>query len=245
MQHKNHQVSAILNIIRQRICLAPTNGTFVLKETDLAAEFGLSRTPIRQVLQHLAHSNFVETQPGIGTVAVQLNEADRATHVKVYASIALAAATCAQGRTLPTDAAVNLISVANWAKMSKTLGENEFVHLMAQVIDHMLTIIDDPMLSNAYQDAHWRMLRWRVLQLRQDPEVVWEGFHHNIAAATDAANAGNAAKMLRIASGLRKDSAASTLGRETIDKVLRYQTPPKVKERFRQGGAGLRTAQAR
>ncbi len=40
----------------------------VLREADLAGEFGISRTPIRSVLQRLAHDCLIESRDGVGTI---------------------------------------------------------------------------------------------------------------------------------------------------------------------------------
>ena len=61
-------VSQIFQTIRQSICtLEMPHGT-VLRETELAQEFGVSRTPVRQALHQLAAFGLVETRNGVGTI---------------------------------------------------------------------------------------------------------------------------------------------------------------------------------
>jgi DNA-binding GntR family transcriptional regulator len=45
----------------------------LLRENDLAAEFGVSRTPIREVLQRLALEGLVESKNGVGTIVTALD----------------------------------------------------------------------------------------------------------------------------------------------------------------------------
>jgi DNA-binding GntR family transcriptional regulator len=61
--------------IRDRICLLTYPPGTVLREADFANEFGVSRTPVRQVLQRLQFEGLVEAKNGVGTIVtgVQLS----------------------------------------------------------------------------------------------------------------------------------------------------------------------------
>lgn len=62
-----NQASDIHRTLRDRICLLRyPPGTFLV-ETELATEFNVSRTPIRQALQRLEYEGLVETRNGVGT----------------------------------------------------------------------------------------------------------------------------------------------------------------------------------
>lgn len=64
-------VSEIYAALRERICLLDYEPGERLREEPLADEFGVSRTPIRQVLARLEHERLVESSPGSGaTVAI-------------------------------------------------------------------------------------------------------------------------------------------------------------------------------
>ena len=54
--------------VRERICLLRYPPGTLLRETELAKEFSVSRTPIREVLQRLEVEDFVETKNGVGTI---------------------------------------------------------------------------------------------------------------------------------------------------------------------------------
>lgn len=58
----------IYEIVRDRICLREYDEGYVIHETNLAVEFSVSRTPIRQVLQRLVFEQLVETRNGVGTI---------------------------------------------------------------------------------------------------------------------------------------------------------------------------------
>ncbi|EWY36702.1 hypothetical protein N825_25615 [Skermanella stibiiresistens SB22] len=59
--------------IRDRICLLRYPPGHTLGETELAREFGISRTPIRRVLQRLEHEGLVESRQGIGTIVTLID----------------------------------------------------------------------------------------------------------------------------------------------------------------------------
>ena len=58
----------IFETIRDRICLLEYLPGEKIRETDLAKEFGVSRTPIRAVIQKLSHWGMVESRDGVGTI---------------------------------------------------------------------------------------------------------------------------------------------------------------------------------
>jgi len=62
------RTNSILEILRNRICLLDYPPGTVLREADLAAEFSVSRTPIRSVLQQLSHGGLIESRDGVGTI---------------------------------------------------------------------------------------------------------------------------------------------------------------------------------
>lgn len=67
-----------LEIQRQllaRICLSVYRPGDQLKETELAREFGVSRTPVRDALSRIDHLGLIESRNGVGTVVVELSPA--------------------------------------------------------------------------------------------------------------------------------------------------------------------------
>jgi DNA-binding GntR family transcriptional regulator len=70
---KRVEVDAIYAALRDRICLLEYPPGTVLREAELAAEFDISRTPIRTVLQRLAFGGLVESYDGVGTIVTSLS----------------------------------------------------------------------------------------------------------------------------------------------------------------------------
>jgi len=62
--------------VRDRICLLEYPPGSLLREAELAAEFGVSRTPVRETLQRLALEGLVESRNGVGTLVRPLDFAE-------------------------------------------------------------------------------------------------------------------------------------------------------------------------
>ena len=69
----NDRFARIYTELRNRICTNRYPPGTVLNESELADEFGLSRTPIRSVLQKLNHDGLLETRNGVGTFVSEVN----------------------------------------------------------------------------------------------------------------------------------------------------------------------------
>lgn len=71
--HAAGGVDHIQRVVLQRIRLLEYPPGSRLYEAKLAAEFGVSRTPIRETLNRLHYLGLVQTRNGVGTVVVQLS----------------------------------------------------------------------------------------------------------------------------------------------------------------------------
>lgn len=71
-----HSATSIFETLRDRIVLLDYHPGAVLRETELAAEFGVSRTPIRAVLQRLEHGRLVMVRDGVGTIVTDPDVAE-------------------------------------------------------------------------------------------------------------------------------------------------------------------------
>lgn len=67
-------VGSIQKLLIDRICMLHYMPGDQLKESDLAAEFGVSRTPIRDALNRISHLGMIESRNGVGTVVVELGK---------------------------------------------------------------------------------------------------------------------------------------------------------------------------
>ncbi|WP_350336080.1 GntR family transcriptional regulator [Coralliovum pocilloporae] len=67
-------VDAIQKEIVRRICFLDYAPGCQLKEAELAREFGVSRTPVRDAISRIKHLGLVDTRNGVGTVVVRLTK---------------------------------------------------------------------------------------------------------------------------------------------------------------------------
>jgi len=67
-------VEAIQAEIVRRICFLNYPPGCQLRESDLAEEFGVSRTPVRDAISRIKHLGLIETRNGVGTVVVALSD---------------------------------------------------------------------------------------------------------------------------------------------------------------------------
>lgn len=67
------RLDKIYEELRNRICVLIYKPGTVLREHDLAQSFGVSRTPIRQVLQRLQFEGLVAAKKGVGTIVTGFN----------------------------------------------------------------------------------------------------------------------------------------------------------------------------
>lgn len=65
-------VEDIQRLILKRICFLEYTPGDRLKEAELAEEFGVSRTPVRDAISRINHLGLVETINGVGNVVVEL-----------------------------------------------------------------------------------------------------------------------------------------------------------------------------
>ena len=72
-RNANGQSYDIHKAIRDRISLLQYPPGMVLSENALAREFGVSRTPIRSVLQRLEFEGLIETKRGIGSIVTTVD----------------------------------------------------------------------------------------------------------------------------------------------------------------------------
>ena len=79
---QTERFNRIYKAIRERISLLEYAPGAILNEGLLAQEFGVSRTPVRSVLQRLNYEGLVTTRNGIGTI---VTEVDVKTFKDIYA----------------------------------------------------------------------------------------------------------------------------------------------------------------
>lgn len=189
----------ILDVLRERICLVPPGTQVVLKEKSIGDEFGLSRTPIRQVLQTLSYEGMLEVKAGLGSITTLLRPEDRAMHMDVFRQLALCAANLLGETGVSDTAKGEFFALHGFTCNVQEPTPELFLRFNGRLVRALAATIDDPILSDAFQAAQWRVVRWRTYDMTQDLLQNWEIFATNIARAVGIAQNGRACDLMHIA----------------------------------------------
>jgi DNA-binding GntR family transcriptional regulator len=169
-----------------------------LEETALAAKFGVSRTPIREALLHLAATGLVDIRPRRGAI---VSAPDPRRLVEMFETMAELEAACgrlasrrytAEDEAAMTSAHVACEQAAQSGNSETYYFENATFHAAVYRASHNAFLIDQCL------GLHRRLSPYRRMQLRARNRIVQSLTEH--AAAVQAILAGDgdlAAKVLR------------------------------------------------
>ncbi len=172
-----------LAMLRKRICLADPTAPLPLHEGALAEEFGMSRTPIRQVLQRLAYERLVEIRSGVGTVAPPMDPAHRARDLRTHQGILRAILVHP-----PTELSLSQHAdvVALGALFADAAEVDPPLHFegRSRLLAGLSGVIADPILKDAFLAAHWRVIRWHMRDAATAPEKALAAMQTLVARVT-------------------------------------------------------------
>lgn len=147
---KKSSAETIQAELLQRICFLEYLPGDQLKEAELAAEFGVSRTPVRDAINRISHLGLVETRNGVGSVVVALS-AEKLRHVyemrlELAALIGTASPRAITARDLAT--AYNLLDEAT--ALSDRFHPRQYVEL-----NHRLHQLIAGLIGNSVLRSFW------------------------------------------------------------------------------------------
>ena len=179
---------SMIHPLRQRICLSDPSEEWLLHEGRLGQEFGVSRTPVRQVLQRLAFEGLVETRSGIGTVVTALDPALRDRDLDLLRGVLR----LAQGHVpsgISLQMRVELAGLGVLAQVAKEEGETGAALFQARagLLSAVNQLIPDQILAQCHEAMHWRVVRRRMDSAKRDLGGAVRDFvslHACISAAT-------------------------------------------------------------
>lgn len=157
-----------LESIRRTICMAPPGEELLLHETALTEQYGMSRTPIRQILQRLAYERLVETKSGVGTAVVSLREEHRGRDLLVHRGIMQAVLPLGIAR-LTIAQHSDILALAGIASMIEDGDRDLQFDLRHRLHDMLSSLIPDPILLDTFSASYWRIVRWHMHDLTVDP----------------------------------------------------------------------------
>ncbi|MBT0959377.1 GntR family transcriptional regulator [Alphaproteobacteria bacterium KMM 3653] len=186
-------------ILRRRICFSKGTENEKLHEGTLAVEFGVSRTPIRQVLQRLAYERLIEVRSGVGSVMVPLSEDRREQEHKVACAMLNAAAECAQEEAISASLRLEVHSLGAAASVLREGEEELFFETRAKLLEVLAKLIPDEILRDGFRSSYWRLIRWKMRAMGTSQELVeMQRLAQMLSAATDAAETGGVPDLLKV-----------------------------------------------
>jgi DNA-binding GntR family transcriptional regulator len=149
-----------------------------LVEMDIATRLGVSRAPVREALQLLAHTSLVVTAPYRGTTVRPLTRTDveevyslRTIHETFALRRAMAldpAATAAELRVV-SDGMAHIAASGDWASLA--VEDARFHETLIRHAQHGL-------LLQAWRDIHLRVRQIMALRNRQNVDSMEVFYHH-------------------------------------------------------------------
>ena len=156
----------IADAIRKRICLHPQDGPYLLLEGELADEFGISRTPVRQALQRLAYEGLIEVRTGVGSVANPMDPAQRGMHLAVHGELLRLVARLPDA-PVPQEVARRLGMIST-SDMSHLPTDPDSVYAVFTELNALLSqLIPDPVIADAHLvQAAGGSVRWLLSDMQ-------------------------------------------------------------------------------
>ena len=179
----HRDLSRIEGALRLKVLLHEGPDDLYIHEGKIGEEFGISRTPVRQVLQVLSAEGLLQTQPGKGSYAVVLDKANQRRDLMVHADVvAICAKHCVH--PVPMDRRFGLMALsASTEEMRKDVNSVQmFARHMLDIHQALHPLVDDPVLWNCHNASYFRLARWRVDAFKSAPEKMWE----RVSAVTSA-----------------------------------------------------------
>ncbi|MDF1856330.1 GntR family transcriptional regulator [Pseudooceanicola sp.] len=152
-------------VMRERICLLDWPPGSRLSEAEIAADYGMSRTPIRRVLARLEDEGLVQSQHGIGTLVTDPGEEELAQTYALRSELAELVGRMAPVQ--PTDAHLARLSniMAEAEALTRRPEPREFVRLNMAFFDFGLTLTDNLVLREVSETLYYRTARVWLRQI--------------------------------------------------------------------------------
>ena len=181
--------------------MAQSDDERVLHEGALADEFGLSRTPIRQVLQRLAYERLVQVQSGVGTIVTPLGVEHRERDLDVARALLVAAGTCAEGATIPIQVKLDIAGLAGLLRSGAECSGETMFDLRSRFLEILSSLVADRILDDCVRASQWRLIRWRLRDFADNPAVEIARFSTLLRHASQACETDSAQEILTRVAG--------------------------------------------
>ena len=182
----------IADAIRNRICLQPPHEHTILLEGALAAEFGVSRTPVRQALQRLAYEGLIEVRTGVGSISNPLDPGARRMHFLVHCGL-LRLVAALPDAPVPQDVRGRLAAIEQHTQPGQPLYESVAFDLFSELNSILSRLIPDPVIADAHLVSGWRVVRWFLAEMQYEAGKPGETLARLCLGAQEEVDQGRAA----------------------------------------------------
>lgn len=159
----------IYQTLRNRICTNRIPPDSLLREEELAAEFSVSRSPIRKVLAKLEHEGLVEVRHGVGTYVTQIDEDALVEIYKARMSIAAVTGPYFVNPLTPEHAAMIEAYRARFLALSPG-DANDFADVNLSFYRDVTGLIANTCLREVHRNLFYGTSRMWLIRL---PELDW------------------------------------------------------------------------
>lgn len=190
----------IKNALRRRIIMHVGGDTLTLHEGKIASQFGVSRTPVRQVLQSLAAEALVEVRSGVGSIATPLHPERRERDVEALAAFLRGCSPIATDTALEKVRVemIGLQSVLNASKLSKL--DETYFDSAERLLACLTTLVNDRVLEDALVACFWRYIRRRIAENGADADKMIKEMTSVVNDAIYGADSGDVANVFKMVS---------------------------------------------
>lgn len=146
--------------LKEKIVTLALPPASLLNESDLMAELGLGRTPIREALRQLAFENLVVILPRRGTIVADVNVSDLQKIFEIRLDLEVCAARLAAQRATPTQiGAMDLL----FQEATQIIEEGDHIKLIQ--LDHQAHSLIAQASQNEFLEVMLERLYTHVLRL--------------------------------------------------------------------------------
>lgn len=165
--------SVVYEEVRNRICMLRYPPGHLIHENRLAQEFGVSRTPVRQVLQKLEIEGFVETRSGVGTIVTGVDVAASRDVYALRLKLAELIGDLAPNPPTPAHAQAMQALLDRAQRLKETRDSEEFWQINHDRQGLISSLIGNAALRELYDSYYYRTARvwYEVLAQAWDDQI--------------------------------------------------------------------------
>ncbi len=149
-------VKSIQEEIIRRICFLDYPPGCQLKEATLAAEFGVSRTPVRDAISRIKHLGLVETRNGVGTVVITLTREQIGQVYEMRQQLATLIGTMSPRAVTDYDLARISELLDGAIALERDFKEREYLELNDQLQNLIADLIGNSVLRSFWRQTYFQ-----------------------------------------------------------------------------------------